>query len=183
MFGQSSWLVLHPKTKTFHDYKQEISNLETNLMEQFPQSLFYEFGSGAPCWFSVCQRMIDQEHTVEQEQRSRLRVYRRCLLGEGGPWELLKQAKKPLPWLNLTQTHFLVFHYHLFLPTTTICLWWWWWCGMPVFHHHLLLLILQSSPIPSWLPWMVGTPRYKKTNDDDDDYDNFEEKWWWWKWK
>ena len=53
---------------------------------------------------------------MEQEQRSRLRVYRRCLLGEGGPWELLKQAKKPLPWLNLTQTHFLVFHYHLALP-------------------------------------------------------------------
>ena len=31
---------------------------------------------------------------------------------EGGSWELLKQAKKPLPWPLgcLTQTHFLVFH-------------------------------------------------------------------------
>ena len=178
MFGQSSWLVLHPKTKTFQDYKQEISNLETNLMEQFPQSLFYEFGSGAPCWFSVCQRMIDQEHrgTGTEEQIKSLsqvsvgggRTLGAAQTGKKAP-PLAQSHTNPLPSVSLPPLPTCYYHLSMMMM-------------MPVFHHHLLLLILQSSPIPSWLPWMVGTPRYKKTNDDDDDYDNFEEKWWWWKW-
>ena len=130
MFGQSSWLVLHPKTKTFHDYKQEISNLETNLMEQFPQSLFYEFGSGAPCWFSVCQRMIDQEHrgTGTEEQIKSLsqvsvgggRTLGAAQTGKKAP-PLAQSHTNPLPSVSLPPLP--TCYYHLSMMMMMMMMW------------------------------------------------------------
>ena len=104
-----------------------------------------------------CVKQWSSKNRMEQEQRGTDWVCWKEGIGgreePGSCWNRQKSPSlgplahtNPLPSVSLPPRPTY--------PTTTICLWWWW-CWQCSF-----LVLLLASAIPSWLPWMVGTPRY-----------------------